>query len=79
MINPFDDNAGTFCILVNQEKQYSLWPTFKPAPAGWKLAGGPDGDRETCLAWIDLHWKDMRPASLVAEMSDIESADPDRV
>ncbi|MDT5206197.1 MAG: MbtH protein, partial [Mycobacterium sp.] len=26
--NPFDDDNGTFVVLVNDEDQHSLWPTF---------------------------------------------------
>lgn len=32
--NPFDDEAGTFFVLVNDEEQHSLWPTFADVPAG---------------------------------------------
>ena len=42
--SPFDDAEGVFYALVNDEEQYSLWPTFKDVPAGWQIAyGGPDG------------------------------------
>jgi uncharacterized protein YbdZ (MbtH family) len=26
--NPFDDEAGAFFVLVNDDDQHSLWPTF---------------------------------------------------
>ncbi|MFE7595491.1 MbtH family NRPS accessory protein, partial [Kitasatospora sp. NPDC057512] len=26
MTNPFDDQDGTFLVLVNDENQHSLWP-----------------------------------------------------
>lgn len=32
--NPFDDENGTFHILVNDEEQHSLWPAFVEVPAG---------------------------------------------
>jgi uncharacterized protein YbdZ (MbtH family) len=32
--NPFDDEAGTLFVLVNDEDQHSLWPTFADVPAG---------------------------------------------
>jgi len=32
--NPFDDDDGTFFVLVNDEGQHSLWPTFAGIPAG---------------------------------------------
>ena len=30
----FDDEDGTFHVLVDEE-QHSLWPTWTPVPAGW--------------------------------------------
>ncbi|MBB3115881.1 MbtH family protein [Corynebacterium bovis] len=64
--NPFDDPDGTFYALVNDEGQYSLWPTFSPVPDGWTIAhGGPDGTtRDDALEFIDRTWTDMRPESL---------------
>lgn len=26
--NPFDDDEATFYVLINDQQQYSLWPTF---------------------------------------------------
>jgi MbtH protein len=66
MTNPFEDEGGTYCVLVNGEGQYSLWPTFLPTPDGW-TAVGPSGDRRDCLAWIDANWTDMRPKSPIAK------------
>lgn len=34
MTNPFEDENGTFLVLVNDEGQYSLWPAFLDVPAG---------------------------------------------
>ena len=31
--NPFDDETGTFLVVVNDEDQHSLWPTFADVPA----------------------------------------------
>jgi MbtH protein len=64
MASPFEDATGTFLVLVNAEGQYSIWPGFREVPAGWS-AVGPTGDRQTCLDWIEAHWTDMRPKSLV--------------
>ncbi len=64
--NPFDDENGRFVVLVNDEEQYSLWPTFAAVPTGWTVRfGGPDGtDRVDALGWVDENWTDMRPKSL---------------
>jgi len=67
MTNPFEDENGEYCVLVNHEMQYSLWPTFREIPAGW-TAVGPRGKRQECLAWIEENWTDMRPKSLVDAM-----------
>lgn len=61
--NPFEDEEGDYLVLVNDEEQYSLWPSFHEIPAGWR-ATGPRGARAECLAWIDATWTDMRPKSL---------------
>jgi uncharacterized protein YbdZ (MbtH family) len=62
--NPFDDDNGRFHALVNDEGQYSLWPTFAEVPQGWRVVFGED-TREACLAHIEANWTDMRPLSLV--------------
>ena len=66
MTNPFDNPDGDFKVLINDENQHSLWPSFRDVPQGWREVG-PQGDRKTCLAWIEEHWTDMRPKSLVRE------------
>jgi MbtH protein len=68
MSNPFEDENGDYCVLVNHEQQYSLWPTFRDAPAGWSKVG-PTGKRQVCLDWIEQNWTDMRPKSLVDAMN----------
>jgi MbtH protein len=68
MTNPFEDADGSYLVLVNDERQYSLWPTHIDVPAGWTVAHDAD-DREGCLAYVEEHWTDMRPQSLVEAMS----------
>jgi MbtH protein len=68
MSNPFEDEAGEYFALVNEEGQYSLWPTFKDVPAGWAPVG-PRGARKDVLAYIEEQWVDMRPKSLIALMN----------
>ncbi|MFD7523041.1 MbtH family protein [Paenibacillus chitinolyticus] len=63
MANPFDDQSGTFRVLVNGEGQYSLWPVFVRTPDGW-TAVLEEGTRQECLDYIESSWTDMRPASL---------------
>ncbi|GKS94427.1 MULTISPECIES: MbtH family protein [unclassified Acidovorax] len=67
MSNPFDDENGHFLVLTNPEGQHSLWPAFLDVPAGWEVAL-PASERTACRAYIEAHWMDMRPRSLVAAM-----------
>jgi MbtH protein len=68
MTNPFDDPDGTFLVLVNEENQHSLWPSFADVPAGWTTAYGPAA-RPDCLDYVEQNWTDMRPKSLTEAMS----------
>jgi uncharacterized protein YbdZ (MbtH family) len=78
--NPFDDPEGKFYVLVNDEDQHSLWPTFADVPAGWTVVfGAPDGsDRDSALGYVEENWKDMRPRSLREQMdgAPADSASP---
>lgn len=69
--NPFDDQDGRFFVLVNDEEQHSLWPTFAEVPDGWTIVfGGSDGsDRDSALRYVDENWTDMRPLSLRQKMA----------
>ncbi|WP_437738815.1 MbtH family protein [Sorangium sp. So ce1335] len=58
-----DDNETTFRVVLNHEEQYSIWPSHRDLPAGWR-AEGTEGTRAECLAHIDRVWTDMRPKSL---------------
>nr|QEO73598.1 mbtH-like protein [uncultured bacterium] len=64
MTNPFEDETGTFVVLINDEGQHSLWPSFAQVPAGWRVVHGEAG-RQECLDYVERNWTDMRPASLV--------------
>jgi MbtH protein len=66
--NPFEDENGEYYALVNDEGQYSLWPVSIDIPAGWTVAHRQD-TRQSCLVFIEDHWTDMRPKSLVAKMA----------
>ena len=70
MANPFEDESKEYLVLVNDEGQYSLWPTSREIPAGWARAFG--GPRKECLDWIDATWTDMRPKSLIRQMDQVK-------
>ena len=40
--NPFEDPEGRYLVLVNDEGQHSLWPSFAEVPAGWTVVFGAD-------------------------------------
>ncbi|MQY09517.1 MbtH family protein [Actinomadura macrotermitis] len=67
MTNPFEDPEGRYLVLVNDEGQHSLWPSFAEVPAGWTVAKAED-TRQACVAYIDQNWTDLRPKSLIEAM-----------
>lgn len=67
MTNPFENPDGTYFVLENEEGQYSLWPAYIKIPAGWTIAHKEDS-RQACLDWVNTHWTDMRPKSLIRAM-----------
>ncbi len=69
--NPFDHADGRFLVLVNQEGQHSLWPSFAEVPGGWTVAF-EENTRDACLEYVETNWTDLRPRSL-AESADANS------
>ena len=52
-----------FIVLVNEEEQYSLWPSFKEVPLGWTKVLNASTKAE-CQEYVRKVWIDMRPKSL---------------
>lgn len=75
MTNPFEDEDGRYFALVNDEGQYSLWPTFADVPGGWTVAFGEDS-RAACLNFVEENWTDMRPKSLIRAMEEDQASQP---
>ncbi|MFF3731967.1 MbtH family protein [Streptomyces sp. NPDC002476] len=69
MTNPFEDPEGTYFVLVNEEGQHSLWPSFVEVPAGWTVVHGADS-RDACVEYINTNWADMRPKHLIESMAE---------
>ncbi|MFE5239624.1 MULTISPECIES: MbtH family protein [unclassified Streptomyces] len=65
--NPFDDPEGRFLVLVNDEGQHSLWPSFAEVPGGWRTVL-EENTREACLDFVETHWTDLRPRSLAGPL-----------
>lgn len=60
----FDREDEVFIVLVNHEKQYSIWPHWKPVPGGWVAVDNVKGNKQTVLEYVEKTWTDMRPLSL---------------
>lgn len=73
MSNPFEHEQGSYLALVNHEGQHSLWPADIAVPDGWTPVFGP-ADRTACLDYINEHWVDMRPKSLIEAMNATSAA-----
>jgi uncharacterized protein YbdZ (MbtH family) len=72
--NPFDDDNGSFFVLVNDEEQHSLWPTFADVPAGWRMVYG-EADRAAFLDYIEQNRTDIRPKSLPQRLAQGQAFD----
>lgn len=57
------DDSDEYVVLVNDEEQHSLWPSFKDIPAGWRQVG-PTGTKDECMAYVDKAWPDITPLSV---------------
>jgi MbtH protein len=66
--NPFEDENAIFHVLINDEGQHSLWPSFVEVPSGWRIIH-KSASRAACLEFIDRNWTDMRPKSLIEAMN----------
>ncbi|MFJ7747571.1 MbtH family protein [Peribacillus sp. NPDC097295] len=63
MTNPFENENGTYKVLINEEGQHSLWPAFLDIPEGWSSIYGEES-RKNCLEFINANWTDLQPKSL---------------
>lgn len=60
--------ANEYIALLNDQGQYSIWPTKRSIPMGWSNAG-ISGSQEACLSFIGSVWCDMSPSSLDVEQN----------
>lgn len=51
-----------FQVVLNIERQYSIWPVDQPLPDGWQPTGRV-GTKVQCLAFITAMWTEMNPLS----------------
>ena len=66
-LDAYTIDGDLFIALINEEEQYSIWPAKKEIPLGWKDLGF-SGSKQEASTYIDEHWTDMRPASLIRIM-----------
>ncbi len=57
------EDTTVYKVVVNHEEQYSIWPSYRENPLGWRDEG-KTGLKAECLAHIGEIWTDMRPLSL---------------
>jgi MbtH protein len=65
--------ADTYCVVVNDEQQYSIWPQHQPTASGWRDVGF-GGTREACLAHVESVWTDVRPRSVREHLAAVAAA-----
>ena len=63
------DDRTIYKVVINHEEQYSIWPSDRENPPGWRDAG-KSGPKAECLSYIDEVWTDMRPLSLRKQMEE---------
>jgi MbtH protein len=68
MPNPFDDERGSYLVILNTEGLHSIWPDFLTVPEGWRPVHGPV-DRSSSIAFIDAHWTDLQATGSVPKYS----------
>lgn len=69
------EDTTVYKVVVNHEEQYSIWPSYRENPLGWRDEG-KTGLKAECLAHIAEVWTDMRPLSLRKWME--EQAKPEK-
>jgi MbtH protein len=57
------DSEFEYAVVVNDEEQYSIWPTYRSIPKGWKEVG-VRGAKPECLEYIESVWLDITPKSV---------------
>ncbi|WP_247539302.1 MbtH family protein [Ralstonia pseudosolanacearum] len=50
-----DESPSDFCVVTNDEGQYSLWRSDLPIPGGWRETGMA-GNRQACIDYVDQVW-----------------------
>ncbi|WP_310620086.1 MbtH family protein [Flexibacterium corallicola] len=67
-----DEDEFEYIVLINDEEQHSLWPSFKEIPLGWKQVG-PTGTKAECLEYVEEAWPDITPLSVRKRMAEYKA------
>lgn len=70
-MNQETEDTTIYKVVINHEEQYSIWPSYRENPLGWKDVG-KSGPKAECLEYIGEVWTDMRPLSLRKKMEEME-------
>ena len=68
-----EEDKTLYKVVVNHEKQYSIWPKDRANALGW-FDEGKVGSKRECLDHIDVVWTDMRPLSLQKHMQNLQKS-----
>jgi uncharacterized protein YbdZ (MbtH family) len=63
------ESAVKFKVVMNHDRQYSIWPAERECPNGWTEAR-VSGEKSECLEYIKGVWTDMRPMKLRNKMEE---------
>ena len=58
-----EEDDSNYKVVINRDKQYSIWPADRENALGWKDVGR-SGTKQVCLDYIEEVWTDMRPLNL---------------
>ena len=58
-----EDSTTVYVVVSNDEEQFSIWPSGRIIPLGWRSVG-VEGVKAECLEFIERNWTYMRPLSL---------------
>src|SRR5687768_6089471 len=62
-----EDQDASYVVVANHEEQFSIWPSDRPVPDGWREVG-KKGTKNECLEHISAVWSDISPLSLRRRM-----------
>jgi MbtH protein len=63
MQNEIPGDKKKFKVIINRQKQYSIWPAERENEEGWRTVG-KRGSKSECIKYIEEVWTDMRPLDL---------------